>query len=298
MRKLPCLLLLLALPVAALARDKLLVDADALAKRLGDAHTVVLQVGDPATYAAGHIPGARLIPQGGLARSRSSDPKALLLELPDPKALQAQLQQLGVGRESHVVVAFGKDEFAGATRVIYTLEAAGWGGRVMLLDGGVPEWQRRGHPVTTESAPVPRVELTPLKLHPRAVDLAFLQEHKPGRNFVLLDARAPAFYNGIERSTYPSGQAPAGHLPGAHNLPFSAVTSATLTLKSQDELRRLFKEAGVDAGDEVAVYCHIGQQASAVQFAARLVGIDAKVYDGSFQEWTNFNLPVETTAPP
>jgi thiosulfate/3-mercaptopyruvate sulfurtransferase len=42
----------------------------------------------------------------------------------------------------------------------------------------------------------------------------------------------------------------------------------------------------------VVVYCHIGQQASAVAFAARLAGINASIYDGSFQEWTQLGQPV------
>ncbi len=39
-------------------------------------------------------------------------------------------------------------------------------------------------------------------------------------------------------------------------------------------------------------YCHIGQQATAVVFAARQAGIDAILYDGSFQDWSIRDLPV------
>jgi 3-mercaptopyruvate sulfurtransferase SseA len=35
-----------------------------------------------------------------------------------------------------------------------------------------------------------------------------------------------------------------------------------------------------------------------VQFAARLAGIDALLYDGSFQEWAQRQLPLKTGAEP
>ena len=44
------------------------------------------------------------------------------------------------------------------------------------------------------------------------------------------------------------------------------------------------------------VYCLVGQQATAVVFAARTLGIDAALYDGSFQDWSARNLPVEGPA--
>jgi thiosulfate/3-mercaptopyruvate sulfurtransferase len=95
------------------------------------------------------------------------------------------------------------------------------------------------------------------------------------------------------------GQGPAnlkGHLPGARNIPFSSVTTTDLNLKSPEQLEALFKEAGVAKGDRVIAYCHIGAQATAVVFAARSLGIDAVLYDGSFQDWARRGLPVESPA--
>ena len=46
-------------------------------------------------------------------------------------------------------------------------------------------------------------------------------------------------------------------------------------------------------GDTIVGYCHIGQQATAMLFGARLLGYDVRLYDGSFQDWAQRNLPVE-----
>ena len=71
-----------------------------------------------------------------------------------------------------------------------------------------------------------------------------------------------------------------------------------MNLKPADELAAIFKAAGVTQGDRVIAYCHIGQQATAVVFAARTLGIDAVLYDGSFEDWARRELPVETSAAP
>ena len=48
----------------------------------------------------------------------------------------------------------------------------------------------------------------------------------------------------------------------------------------------MFEKAGVKANDTVVGYCHIGQQATAMLFAARSLGHPVLLYDGSFQDWS------------
>jgi thiosulfate/3-mercaptopyruvate sulfurtransferase len=99
-----------------------------------------------------------------------------------------------------------------------------------------------------------------------------------------LDARAAKFYSGAE-----AGQMPrAGHIPSARNIPFSSlVEDSNNKFKSANTLRELFNAAGVKQGDSVATYCHIGQQASLLYFAARYLGYEAHLYDGSFEDWSH-----------
>jgi thiosulfate/3-mercaptopyruvate sulfurtransferase len=279
--------LVLAAPADANPRDQLVVTPDWLASHAAEKDLVILHAGNAASYQAGHIPGAHL---ADLDQISVSDPNGLSTELPSPELLRGQLEALGVSDGSRIVVYSDSATIPRATRILITLEAAGMGQRSVLLDGGLKEWQAEGHALATGNPPVVAGHLKALTLAAPIVDADFVQAHRGALGYDLIDARAPDFYSGAEASM--GGK---GHIPGARNIPFTTVTDPDGKLKSPEELRQLFDAAGVKAGDHVIAYCHIGIQATAIVFAARTLGIDAKLYDGSFQDWVMRGLPVETS---
>ena len=126
--------------------------------------------------------------------------------------------------------------------------------------------------------------------HPELIaDAEWIQARLGQPKFRLIDARDPQFYGGLSAG---SGTRP-GHLPGARSIPFTTVTNEDGRFLSDSALRRVFNQAGVSKGDEIVAYRHIGQQATAVVFAARLLGYKARLYDGSYQDWTRRDLKVE-----
>lgn len=259
-----------------------------LAGHLHDPNLVLLQVGDASRDKAAHIPGARFVRFEDVAATSGK----LSLELPTAPELRERLQSLGISDGSRVVVYFGNDQVSAATRVWFTLLSAGLGAHADLLDGGLPKWRREGRPLTDHATAAKPGTLTSFNLQPTVVDAAFVQAHARQPGYVLIDARAAMYYDGLEKSGA-DGHLRRGHIPGAHSLPFTDVTNDDLTLKKPAELLALFRKAGVKPGDRVIAYCHIGQQGTAVLFAARAAGIDAVLYDGSFEDWTMRDLPVE-----
>ena len=132
---------------------------------------------------------------------------------------------------------------------------------------------------------------------PLVVDAGFVRPHLGAPGVAVVDARAAVYYDGVESGGAHGQVDRAGHVRGARSVPFNEVTNEKLLLRPQAELEALFRQAGVKPGDTIVAYCHIGQQATATIFAARLLGHPVLLYDGSFQDWSRGKEnPVEATA--
>jgi thiosulfate/3-mercaptopyruvate sulfurtransferase len=258
----------------------LLVDVDWLSAHADDRGLVVLHVGNKAEYDAQHIPGARFIAEADVTAPHDMARGDLMLELPPPELLRAKLAALGISDDSHVVVYSGKDGgVPSTTRIIFTLDYLGLGDRTSLLNGGMGAWQRAGKTVTTSAPAVTPGTLSARPTKPVVVNAEFVKSVAQRPNHRLVDARAAVFYKGIEPTFGKSG-----HIPGAANIPFTQITDNSAMI-DRERVAVLFRDAGVKPGDTVVAYCHIGQQATAVIFAARLLGHPVALYDGAFQDW-------------
>ncbi|MGH7540151.1 MAG: sulfurtransferase [Gemmatimonadota bacterium] len=281
-------------PVAAQepgARDRLLVSTEWLAARLGDPGIVLLHVGAEEDYRQEHIPGARYVSHRMLSHPASHEEGHLILELPEPAVLQQTLRGFGIDETSTIVVYWGSEWVTPTARTIFTLDWAGLGDRTVLLDGGLGAWKAAGGAVTAE---VPAPATGDVIVRPRVdlvVDAEWVRAHATESPHALVDGRAAAFYDGVRED-----RGEAGHIPGAGSLPWTVLIDETLHLKDPAALRALFAAAGVEPGERVVAYCHIGQFATLVIFAARTLGHDAALYDGAFQDWAERELPVVATA--
>jgi thiosulfate/3-mercaptopyruvate sulfurtransferase len=120
--------------------------------------------------------------------------------------------------------------------------------------------------------------------------MAWVRDRLSQPGVAIVDARTPNFYSGESAGSAKR----AGHIPGAVNLPFSSLVEDSLRIKNRQALESMFQKAGISKDQTVVTYCHIGQQASLVYLVARSLGYDARMYDGSYTEWSaNLELPVE-----
>jgi thiosulfate/3-mercaptopyruvate sulfurtransferase len=280
-----------AQPAHQPARDQLVVSAAWLRQHANDPNLVLLHVGNRDTYDAGHLPGARYVDYRSTLTA-AEGPNRLTLEMLPPDVLRERLAALGISDDSRVVVYQSDDMWTPSTRVMLTLDYAGLS-NVAWLDGGQRGWIAAGGTLSTAAAPDRPGKLSPLKLRPVVVDAEFVKAHLNSRSFAIVDARNPAFYEGSRTG----GRAPAehktGHIAGAVNVPFDSFISADVQLKPAADVAAAFTKAGVKPGDTVIAYCHIGQQATAAIFAARTLGYKVLLYDGSFEDWSRRDLPVE-----
>jgi thiosulfate/3-mercaptopyruvate sulfurtransferase len=140
---------------------------------------------------------------------------------------------------------------------------------------------------------VKRGKLEPCAQNDVIVDLNYMKSnlHHPGVD--IIDARIEAHHSGAE---VPKNSR-VGHIPGASSLPFEKLVDDNNKLKPAAELKAILDAAGVKPGDRVVSYCYIGQRATVIYFVARYLGYDARLYDGSWEEWNKHTeLPTEVSA--
>jgi len=254
-----------------------------LADHLADDDLVVVDcrfvLGSPGAgwqrYTDGHIAGARFLDLDDDLADPVGDGRRGRHPLPSAERFQEAARRVGVSTAS-TVVAYDDAMTGGAARLWWLLRHFGHD-RVAVLDGGFAAWDG---PVATGVQP--RAAPGDFVARPRSDDVVDIDDvaarlRRPGR--VLVDARAPERYRG---DVEPIDPVP-GHIPGAVNVPFTAPVPTDLA----------------DVPDEIVVYC--GSGVTAAVTLLRLAGAgrdDAKLYAGSYSEWVNRGLPVETDPSP
>ena len=162
---------------------------------------------------------------------------------------------------------------------------------VYLLDGGRDYWLEHDYPTTDEVPEFSEAEYD--AAGPRETIRAYRDDVEKAieRGVPLVDVRSPEEYSG-EVLAPPGLQETAqrgGHVPGAQNISWAAVTQDDGRFKPVDELQELYAEDGIEGDGTVVAYCRIGERSSVAWFALHeLLGYDDAVnYDGSWTEWGN-----------
>jgi thiosulfate/3-mercaptopyruvate sulfurtransferase len=274
-------------------QSDMVVSTDWLAQHFKDPNVVVLQVEMGGmrmgpTYAEGHIPGARRLEYNDLGATVNG----VSLELPPASTLIGVFEAVGVSNNSHVVLTGPP---LAVTRAWYTLHYLGLA-RVSALDGGITRWRAEGRPVETAAAPVTKGHLSADSLPQIVASTKYVFDHigKTGVSFI--DTRTPGEYDG---TAVRHGLASAGHVQGARRLEWQDLfaNDSVFALAPMATLQKLYRER-VAPGDTAVTYCAIGYRASGSYFVALLLGYPAKIYDGSYDEWSQKKMPTVTTATP
>jgi thiosulfate/3-mercaptopyruvate sulfurtransferase len=102
--------------------------------------------------------------------------------------------------------------------------------------------------------------------------------------FQLVDARSAGRFYGTAPEPRPGVR--GGHVPGSVSLPYGDLLEADGRMLAPEDLRRVFKKAGVDVERGLCSLCGSGVTASIIALAAARLGRwDVAVYDGSWAEW-------------
>jgi thiosulfate/3-mercaptopyruvate sulfurtransferase len=220
-------------------------------------------------WLAGHIPGASFL---DVERELSSSPSRVggRHPLPDPERFAEAAGRAGIG-EDVFVVAYDQGMSGGAARLWWLLRHFGHP-QVAVLAGGLEAW--RG-PLEEGESDVARKQFVPSVPRADTIDAEELEQRLGDPGVVVVDARAPERYRGEVEPIDPV----AGRIPGAVNAPFGAAAAFP---------------ADVLEAEEIVVYCGSGITACVDLLALAAAGReDAKLYAGSWSDWSSRGLPAE-----
>jgi thiosulfate/3-mercaptopyruvate sulfurtransferase len=279
--------------MSGLSRPELLASADWVADHLGRPELRILDVRwrpdgtGHGSYQAGHIPGAAHLDWSSDLVARDETSQALLLA--GPEQVAAVLGRAGVG-DGTTLVIYDDTLSLYASRVWWSLRAYGFES-ARILDGGFPEWASDGRPISNAEVQPATAQFTPraqMRLRLTTTDVRSLLG---SADVMLLDARAPAEYRGLEGNSRR-----LGHIPGAVNVPVALTTRpGEQRFREADELRDILHRANVSRGRRMICYDGSGVAAAKLAFVLMLLGHDdVAVYDGGWAEWGDrLDLPVD-----
>jgi thiosulfate/3-mercaptopyruvate sulfurtransferase len=235
-----------------------------------------------AAYLQGHLPGAVYVSledelSDHTITGRGRHP------LPSGRDLQAAARRWGI-QQDQLVVVYDDWNRAGSARAWWVLTAAGLA-NVRILDGGLSAWRSSGGGLDTGPVTPQPGNVTVLHNDLYAGSRPTLTAQQYG-TVILLDARAPERFRGDVEPVDPV----AGHIPGAKNLPSTAVLADDGMFLDDAALGRLLDRYGAGVG----AYCGSGVSATVTVAALAALGREAALFPGSWSEWCSDPIrPIE-----
>ncbi|HEY3467380.1 MAG TPA: sulfurtransferase [Amycolatopsis sp.] len=277
-----------------MSREDVLVTTQWAEENLDTPGVVFAEVDEDTTaYDAGHIRGAvkfdwRNDLQDGVRRDFVSK-----------EGFEKLLSEKGISNDDLVILYGGNNNWFAAYAYWY-FKLYGHE-KVKLLDGGRKKWELDGRELNSDEV---KRDRTDYKAQDQDLSLrAFRDEVVQSigaKNFV--DVRSPDEFSGklLAPAHLPQEQSQVpGHIPGALNVPWAKVANEDGTFKTEEEIKELYKDEGIDEGKGTIAYCRIGERSSIAWFALHeLLGYeDVKNYDGSWTEYGSLvGVPVELGA--
>jgi thiosulfate/3-mercaptopyruvate sulfurtransferase len=273
------------------------VSPDWVAQNSSDRNLRVLDVRiNPLEYFSAHLPNAVHI-----ADNTFRGPNGLLpVQYWNTDKLGQLFSQAGITRNSRVLVYSDARDILGATMVAYLLERSGVKD-IAVLDGGFSGYKASGQPLTQT---FPKYAPTRFNVQDNPsirVTLADVRGFLNNPKVKFIDPRPPRLFSGEEKIWTRNG-----HIPGARNIPWVTFTQGNATtnegnfhkLKTLEEIKQILASKRITPADDVIVSCSTGREAT-LQYVVlkHLLGYPkVRVYEGSWTEYSQTDLPIETGA--
>lgn len=263
-----------------------LLEPQQLQSQLEDDNLIIVDLSNIALYQQQHIPGAVHLSGSYLLAGTPPIPS----KCPSLEQLSKIISHLGIDQSKQVVIC--DDEGGGwAGRMAWTLDLLGFD-NWHYLNGGMVAWIKEGFPTeSTINQPTSGTSSDISLANPQArISAEEIQASLSSPDFAVWDARSPNEYSGTMVRA-----ARGGHIPGAINLEWTALMDQQRNLRIRDNAQQILDKLGLTQDKRIATHCQSHHRSSYTYMVARILGY-SKIcgYDGSWAEWGNSDLPIET----
>ncbi|WP_346917613.1 rhodanese-like domain-containing protein [Clostridium sp.] len=263
-------------------KGKYIVDVSYVKESLEKKNLLLIDARGEETAKKGTIQGAMAMTWQSIAKvedSKAGDEMwGTILE---QEKLSEKLSNLGIDKDKEIILFAGSQNGWGDDgRILWELVAAGYD-NVKMVDGGYDAMVAAGLPFVKEI-------VTPEKVEVKIEDID--DTHlintdglkKEYDNVKVVDVRADEEYKG--KTLY--GEAKGGHLPGAIHIKYTDLFNEDGTLKSNDDLTKIFETSGLSKDDKIVTYCTAGIRSAYMQLILEMCGFeDSLNYDESYYRW-------------
>ena len=279
-----------------MSRSDVLVDADWVEANLDNPKVVLVEVDEDASaYDKNHIKNAIKVDW----RQDLQDP--VRRDFIDQAGFEKLLSERGIANDDTVILYGGNNNWF-ASYAYWYFKLYGHDS-VKLLDGGRKKWELDSRDLV-DGAQVPSRPATEYKAKAQDTSIRAFRDDVVNAigNENLVDVRSPDEFSGklLAPAHLPQEQSQRpGHVPSARNIPWSKNAKDDGTFKSEDELKELYAEEGIDLATDTIAYCRIGERSALTWFVLHeLLGVtNVKNYDGSWTEYGSLvGVPIELGA--
>jgi thiosulfate/3-mercaptopyruvate sulfurtransferase len=265
-----------------MTRESSLVSTQWVEDNLDTAGIVFVEVDEDTTaYDKGHIKGAVKLDWSTELQDQ------VRRDFVNKAQFEELLSAKGISNDDTVVLYGGNNNwFAAYAYWYFTLYGHA---DVKLMDGGRKKWELDSRELVSEVADRAATSYTAQEQDSSI--RAFRDETVAAIGTQnLVDVRSPDEYAGrlLAPAHLPQEQAQrAGHIPTAASVPWSKAANDDGTFKSDEDLKAIYTDAGVDWSKDTIAYCRIGERSSHTWFVLKeLLGQEnVKNYDGSWTEY-------------
>lgn len=264
-------------------KGEYIVGVDYIREQLSNPNVIFLDARGEKTAKSGKLENAIVISWQQIAQTADRNPgdEGWGHILPKEE-LEKILGNLGLDKNKEIIIySDGATGWGEDGRILWELKACGYK-NLKLVDGGIKAIKEADLPINNE---IPTLAPVEVKIDEIKYDETINTEDlkKDYDKYVIVDSREKDEYEGATKY----GEAKGGHLKGAINIPYSTLFNEKGYLKGNEEIDKIFEDAGIKKEDNIVVYCTGGIRSAYLQQLLLMEGYsNVKNYEGSYYNWS------------